>query len=449
MLRIVRCLLCVTVVGWLTSVLLAQETDGPTMADDSLVVIDPDPALPRPGVPRYPTTGPTSRPAEEPARKPFAQWPRATGKWFGVRQWLDDRGIDVAPSITLDFAKNLRGGDSTNGFNAQRLFNLNLTIDTDALFGWKGGTFFANLQHHHGDGADEDVGDFCGTSNLTADFDTQLAELWYEQKLVDEKLRARLGKIDANSEFAYAEYAAEFVNSAMGSPATSPLLPTYPDPATGMTLFAHPADSFYAGGGICDGAAADGIRTGRRGPATFLGSSGVFLIGECGLKWKAAANRNYGRTAIGAWWHTGQFDGLDAQQHGAANGAYFVLDQSLWREDPQAEDDAQGIGMFLQYDWADPDISPADHHVAGGLGWTGPVPSRDDDMLGLGLSYVHFSNARLAGFADDFELAAELFYKIQLTPFLSVKTDVQYIVNPGGSKLDDALVFLVRVETAF
>jgi porin len=46
------------------------------------------------------------------------------------------------------------------------------------------------------------------------------------------------------------------------------------------------------------------------------------------------------------------------------------------------------------------------------------------------------------------ETAIEMFYKLQLTPFFSIKPDLQYIVNPGGD-LPNAFVAGLRMEVAF
>ena len=46
------------------------------------------------------------------------------------------------------------------------------------------------------------------------------------------------------------------------------------------------------------------------------------------------------------------------------------------------------------------------------------------------------------------ETAIEAFYKYQLTEFMSVKPDLQYIVNPGGAGRD-AIVAGVRLEISF
>jgi carbohydrate-selective porin OprB len=53
---------------------------------------------------------------------------------------------------------------------------------------------------------------------------------------------------------------------------------------------------------------------------------------------------------------------------------------------------------------------------------------RDTDVLGPGTTAVHFSSA--SNTRNDYELAIELFYRLRFTPFVSLKSDLQYIVHP-------------------
>lgn len=73
-------------------------------------------------------------------------------------------------------------------------------------------------------------------------------------------------------------------------------------------------------------------------------------------------------------------------------------------------------------------------------------------MLGAKVPLVFLScDTRNAGlFNESHETALELFYKAQITPWLTLKPDLQYIVNSGGdSSLGDTLVGTLRVEVAF
>jgi len=87
--------------------------------------------------------------------------------------------------------------------------------------------------------------------------------------------------------------------------------------------------------------------------------------------------------------------------------------------------------------------------VACGLEWTGAVAGRDHDVLGFGLFHCDLSDTAGAGTPED-ELAFELLYKVQLTPAISLKPELQYVTNPGGAAgVDDVLVGLLRLEVLF
>jgi porin len=393
-----------------------------------------------------PQRPPLSTEANVDTNKPVHEWQRATDDWLGARPWLDDRGVSFQANWTLDYSKNFRGGVDTAGSAFRHLFNANVTLDTERLVGLKGGTFFLNFQNQSGDFGSDLTGDVQAYSNIDADGRTQISELWYGQSLIDGRLEVRVGKIDANSAFARVENGGEFIHSSMGVSPTIVGMPKYPDPSVGVDVFVRPTEEIYFGVGVYDGAGVEGVRTGERGPGTVFGEpSDLFVIAEGGVLWTLPGGRA-GRAAFGVWHHTGRFEKFDGGTVGGATGPYVVVDQVLWRERGSDDEDAQGIGAFLQYGYADPDVSAFEHHVGGGLAWTGAVPGRDDDVLGLGASWVKFSDRGGAGFTEDGELAVELFYKMRLLKWLSVKPDLQYIQHPGGERgRDDAWVGTLRI----
>lgn len=382
--------------------------------------------------------------------KPFFEWEHMTDDWFGARPWLDDHGIIFSASATLDVSFVINGGVDTQDGAFRRLLDVNLTLDFERLVGLKGGTLFINLQHQAGEDGSERTGDIQAYSNIDADGFTEISELWYEQVLYEGVFRVKFGKVDANSEFAFVDNGAEFLNSSMGFSPTLFLLPTYPDPAMAVIAFFQPNDHFYLGGGIFDGAGQEGIRTGSRGPKTFFGKPGdVFWIGEGGARWECGQSKLAGRLAVGGWGHNGTFDDFDGSIKRRGSGLYVVFDQGLWRENPGDEEDGQGVGLFILYGWADPDISELEHHLGGGVAWIGLIPRRDDDVLGFGATWVQFTDKPGAGFTADGEIAYELFYKLMAMKWAGIKPDLQYIVNPGGGGVSDALVGTLRCEFDF
>jgi porin len=149
-----------------------------------------------------------------------------------------------------------------------------------------------------------------------------------------------------------------------------------------------------------------------------------------------------GRAGVGGWYHDGQFSRFLGGTEDGTAGFYALVEHRVW-----SPGDDRGVDLFAQLGFANESVSDAAMHLAGGLNWAGPFASRSDDALGLYCSFVDLSED--AGYADD-ELVIELFYKLQVTPFMSIKPDLQYIINPSGdSTLDDAFVFGLRAETTF
>jgi carbohydrate-selective porin OprB len=382
---------------------------------------------------------------------PWWEWSRMSGDWGGWRSSLSDAGISIDGASVLDWSRVASGGLKRRS-TIRSLLDLRFTIDLKSLTGVDAGTLWARYYSFLGRSASRDAGDIQSFSNIDVDDHRhQLAELWYEQRFFNETLRLKVGKVDANTEFAFAENAAEFINSSMGFSPTVFALPTYPDPATSVNLFVYPTGNFYAGLAAYDGAGQNGIPTGSRGPASFFrGLNQLFYIGEVGGRWIIPALRLPGRLGIGGWHHNGLFDRFDGGRKSGTGGFYLVLDHMVWRAESSKEDEPKGIGMYFQYGVADQSVSEIKRHVGGGFVWRGPMSSREEDALGSGISWVRLSGARDAGFDDSYELAAEIFYKIQVTPWLTAKPDLQYIVNPSGARsVKNALIPGMRFEWTF
>ena len=217
-----------------------------------------------------------------------------------------------------------------------------------------------------------------------------------------------------------------------------------------------------------------GIHTGEYGPKNFFDRpSDLFYIGETGLRYKLPIGERKwpGRIAIAAWYDTNNFARLDGIGNTIGTfAAYALFDQLLWRpykqrpipagppgananEKAEEETYPGGIALSASLGWADPLVNRIDGNALTSLTWTGAIPGRSIDEIGLGATYAHFSNG--AGTRDDYELAIETFYRIRFTQYVSLKPDLQYIIHPSGSgeigesARDNALVGSLRLEVSF
>lgn len=401
---------------------------------------------------------------------PVWEWSRLTGDWHGARTGLENAGLTISGSYTLDWSSVWAGG-RRNVASTTRLLDVNALLDLNQAVGWGGGSAFIDFYSSDSGGGPGDVGDYQFYSNLyTGDDDDrsvdQIAELWFEQVLFGGLLRAKAGKIEANSEFAFIESAGEFIHASAGFSPTIPFLPSFPETATGAVVQLTPLERGYISGGFFDGAmGVDDINTGRNGPRTFFSnrtSDDDFWIIEAGIGWTLGAGRE-GRFAGGVWRHTGLFEqfqpdpGVDENgdplepgdpvTDEGTTGFYFLADQRVWARNPDDAESDRGLSLLGQFGWADEDVVEASLHIAGGIVLLGTIGDREDDATGIYVSHVELS--RDAGFAED-ETAIELFYRVQVTPAVSIKPGLHVIFNPGGDvALDTAVVGTVRIEVAF
>lgn len=416
------------------------------------------PAEPKPSVagPEA-ATGPVEgdRPANTAATQPSGPVPALTGDALGFRKTLLDHGIAFSFDFQVDGSKSLHGGLNTRASTWRSLSEATLDVDTERLFGLKGGRIFVDFQNADGpNSSDKLVGDVQGIDGLdgvprTPHQDrTQLAQLWYEQKAFDGVLRVKAGKVDANSEFDRSPTALEFLNQSTGSSATLFTMPTYPDPATGINIFLTPVADLQLGFGLYDGSLASGVRTGALGPRNFFRNpQRLFLIAEIDKTWALGPNRLAGRLGVGGWYSTNKFQRLAGGETTGTGGPYVVLDQILWRASPRDDEDPRGIALYFMGGYADPAVINTDYHLGSGISWKGPIPGRTADIWGVGLNSVHLSDAVHP--LHSFETSYETFYRLQITRWFSLKPDLQYVVHPGGGGVRDAVVATIRFELAF
>ena len=112
-------------------------------------------------------------------------------------------------------------------------------------------------------------------------------------------------------------------------------------------------------------------------------------------------------------------------------GFYASFDQMLYRENDKGE---QGLGAFFRYAFHHRDVYRFNQFWSTGLVYTGLIPARDQDVLGFAVAQLLDSNLyrRYVNPRSENETYYELYYAIQVTPWLVFTPDIQYIDNPGG-----------------
>jgi porin len=371
-----------------------------------------------------------------------------TGDWLGARTKLADAGATVGATLILEGFDNFQGGLDTAHAVGATTFDLNLTLDLEKMLGIHGAQFYFDLEDHaFRNPSTSLVGDLQVFDATTAPPYLQVFAIWYQQTFLDDKLRLKIGKVDANTEFSVIDNGLTFLNSSAEISPTVPVMPTTPDPMPSINLFFSPADWWFAGVGAYYANQSDrfGDIVGDSASAQ-RSRYGAFLIGETGLRWNNAPFFHLaGNLKVGGWGHTGTFERFDGSEQAGTGGGYAIFDQTLYQP-PGESQNGRGLRMFLEYGGTQSDIFPIDEHAGAGCTYTGPIASRAQDVLGITAQYAQISHA--ANLIYPYELEIEGFYQFALTPWMQVQPDMQYIIHPGG-RYSDALVATLRCTIQF
>lgn len=295
------------------------------------------------------------------------------------------------------------------------------TYEAGLLDGW---LIHVNAQMLRGDNGSVEAGVLQAYSNIDESEFSKLHDVWL-QKIFRNGARLKFGQIDANNEFAFANHAGEFIHSSMGFSPSIAFLPTYPAPTLSVNAYV-PVNS--------DEQLALGIYSDSDNEF-----DEQFVIAE----WQAAKQNS--RYKLGIWHQTGEIDALKNERPKSGTSGVYAVAEGHFSSSLIASDSA---GWFVQLGLSDQDVVEMPAHVGAGVVWYGPG-GRAEDSLGIGVSHVSVSDQLLEQRASS-ETAFELFYRLQMSDWLAVKPDLQYIVSPAGaSDMEDVAVVTLRTEVAF
>ncbi len=348
--------------------------------------------------------------------------------------------------------QNTRGGIQSGG---TYLDDAGLTVEADLSSRAPSGRLFTYLLWNNGATfSDRYVGDFQVISNIDAEEALRLYELWYEQSIA-EKLSLRFGLYDLNSEFDAQEASQLFLNSSHGIGAEYGQSGRLGPSIFPVTSLAARLDWTLSDSGTLRYALLDGVPGDPDDPSKTTirlgGADGVLHALE--LDFVRPEGIRFG---VGGWLYTADFERLDGAD-GDANpprddgnsGIYGYLDAPLL-EWPTA---GVVVSTFLRYGVADDRFNRLDGYLGAGIVIDGLVPARPRDRIGLALARATIGKpARRAdmlrgGDVAGHETAIELTYSAELTDWLRVQPDIQYVINPNGDRaLGDALVIGLRFE---
>ncbi|MEQ1715918.1 MAG: carbohydrate porin [Hyphomicrobium sp.] len=361
------------------------------------------------------------------------------------RAGLKAAGVDLSYAYIGEYFNVVSGGVS-HGSSFNGRLEQTLYLDLDKLAGWRGSTLHAHAFAIHGRGASvSHLADAATVSNIEALETVRLFELWMEQALFDGRVTIRFGQLAADSEFFISETAAQFFNGTFGWPGTTAANmtqggPAYPLATPGVRVLVKPVDHITVLAAIYNGSPADpeaedAQRDNRHGLDFRLGDPPL-VMAEGQVRYTSGLLGGLpGTFKLGGWHEFATFsDKLTGAEIEGNGGIYAVIDQGLWTEA------AGGAINFLARVSGTPRRqNEIDFYADAGLVFTGFVPGRPADTIGLAAGYGHVSPrvsarqiADQAAVISDFEAVIEVNYSAEIVPGWTIAPDFHYLWHPGG-----------------
>jgi porin len=388
------------------------------------------------------------------------------------------RGKVFTPALTYDGTAlgNLDGGLRTGTAYVGNL-HLKLTAQGEPL-GLPGTTAFVDVLSIHGGHPSHVVGDAQGVSNLEGSNGTQIEELWVQHNFKSGSASLLVGIYDLNSEFYRLQSAALFLNSAFGigpefaqSGVDGPSI--FPRTSAGLRFAVKPTANSVVRAAVLDGVPvvrADGS------PAVFRRGDGLLTVaelavlsrGDTGRDMPAGMRDRIGRfssltpyddkIALGMWRYSGRYPDLADTDAGGQpvlrrgqSGAYVVGERLLVGQDRSS---GTRLAAFLQAGVADQRSDRFGSYVGTGIAGSGWGPMNDSDQFGVSIAHArdggHYLRSQSGLGVERAETTLELTYLTQLSKYLTVQPDVQYVIHPNTDPaISNALVLQIRFEIAF
>jgi len=389
------------------------------------------------------------------------------GDWYGTRTWLEDRGIVPTLTFVTDSLGNPTGGKD-QGFTTANNLGLDLNLDLEKLCGFEGASFLLSMSYRFGGSLSANYIHNVFTVQQVFGGETfHLINIAYMQKLFDDRVELRFGRIAAGDDFLVSPYNYVFVQNGFdGNPVgiffNSPGMTAYPNDTWGALVKVRPTARTYIMGGVYNGD--QSIRDNSKHGADFSMDGPLFAIGEIAYQPNSLPGDRglIGNYKVGFWYDNSRFSDFNTGEFERGNwGFYTMFDQVLVRFGEQGSHRGFGIaGSFLVS--PDQSISQMPYFFTTALVTRGIFPSRPRDIIGLGVVYGHFSNdlqdaqERAQQLnpnvgAQSHETVLELTYRLALLKSaLYVQPDLQYVFRPGGAgQIPDALVLGAQVAVNF
>ena len=392
------------------------------------------------------------------------------------RTKLKEQGISLALTLGDEAVTNVTGGAKNSAANAGQLW-FQAKFDLAKLAGIQGGTVGLTLVDRFGHDLNTEAGipalqltnEVFGRGNIL-----RLTELYYSQRLFDDRLELKGGRLPVGSDFFFGECEFNNLTFCGGQPGNILGGYIYNWPVSQWAGLVHYSltKELKLSVGVYD-ANPNYLTTSDPSiyflPGIPASNPATGLLVPVELTWSPSGPL-FGTWRFGGWYDNAStidgglpgiiatipgVGGVPDQNLGDQRGRYGVYGSILQRltvDGPKT----QGWYTFLNTTVADHRTSYQDYQIAWGVKHTGTFASRPEDEVGFAVGTTHVNSAALSPNAGGNEVPIEAWYGLQATGWMNLKFDAQYVINPGGrgynaagKKTDNAWVLGLRTTVHF
>ncbi|MBA2922764.1 porin [Pseudomonas sp. P7] len=409
-----------------------------------------------------------------------------TGDWGGERTKLIEQGIDIKADYVGEMGANLHGGyndDKTGRYSDQ--FGLGVALDLQKLWGWDNTQAKIQLTNRNGQNISNDrIGD-PRASTLSSSMEVygrghmvRLTQFWIQHQMFDNKLDVKLGYFGEGEDFN--TFPCDFQNlSFCGSQVGNYVNTWYNWPVSQAAIRVkyNITPELYAQIGAYNQNPSQ-LEHGNGFKLSGSGTKGTVIPVE--LVWSPKVNNLPGEYRVGYYKSAADapdvredvnggnavLTGADFRTRSSKKGYWFVAQQQLTTHNGDA---SRGLNIAANATFHDKETNLVDNYQSLMLVYKGPFDARPKDDVGIGAARLHVNNdvkknAELLnadnGVSDydsaqytpirETEYNFEINYGFHVTNWLTVRPNLQYVVQPGGvDKVDNALVAGLKIQSTF
>lgn len=401
---------------------------------------------------------------------PWWTWSTIDGDWGGYRDILADHGLAFSGTNVADFQGNVSGGER-KGFAPANSLLLAIDADLEELASLNGLLFHAEFVEVEGQNlSTKTLGNVLQVANAFAQQGYYLGQMYFQQKLFDEKLILQAGRMTTANDFASLAVFDDYVSYADNPVPVSLTNNTIyflslPSATWAAVARLMPMESIALAFGLYDTnlASAQPFASRHGVDFSFNESDGPMGVGQFTYNLNGGSDSTglAGTYSLGGFYSGARYQLLSGASHTHGNyGFYFEAEQMIYRYGGPGSD--IGLTPWIAITYNQPqNISQLPLLVMLGATYHGLLPGRSDDSAAIAFYYGKLNttspevpSSTVAATADSTSVSSEkvleLDYTCWATPWLGITPDLQYVFNPGGSSSSrNAAVLGVQFEMLF